>query len=166
MLKSAFHSRAFSATCELPLRRVMGSFFIFRYICSKNIIGSAQPLSTLKSVPKYIWKRHFNAHRRTSKKDARKLSILPGVLFCRIVSNGPEYRHDLIYVTSCLYYAARAPPRKSEPVSKHIQIFGGYTMPKSIFMENSCKNFSYVFSARTLYCLPLEAESNGRVVRA
>jgi len=32
--------------------------------------------------------------------------------------------------------------------------------------RNFCKNFSYVFSARTLYRLPWEAESNGRAVGA
>ena len=47
----------------------------------------------------------------------------------------------------------------------HFQIFGGQIMPKSSSYENSPKNFSYVFPARTLYRLPLEAESNGRAVR-
>ena len=60
-----------------------------------------------------------------STKDARKLNILPGVLFCRIVSNGSKYRHDLVCATPQLCYAARAPPRKSEFVSNHIRIFGG-----------------------------------------
>lgn len=48
----------------------------------------------------------------------------------------------------------------------HIQIFGGYRMPQSYSYENFRKNFSYVFPARTLYQLRLEAESNGRAVRA
>ena len=48
----------------------------------------------------------------------------------------------------------------------HIQIFGGYKMPQSYSYENFRKNFSYVFPARTLYQLRLEAESNGRAVRA
>lgn len=39
-------------------------------------------------------------------------------------------------------------------------------MPKAILLKYFRKNFSYVFPARTLYRLPLEAESNGRAVRA
>ncbi len=39
-------------------------------------------------------------------------------------------------------------------------------MPQSYSYENFRKNFSYVFPARTLYQLRLEAESNGRAVRA
>lgn len=164
MTKSVFHGRTFCTACELPLRSIMGVFFEVHLF--KKIISSVQPFSTSKSALKYIWKRRFNTHRQTNTKDARKLTILPGILFCRIVSNGSEHRHDLIYVTFCLYEAARAPPRKSESVSNPIQIFGGYTMPKSIFTENPYKNFPYVFSARTLYCLSLEAESNGKAVRA
>ena len=39
-------------------------------------------------------------------------------------------------------------------------------MGKAVLHRNSYNYFSYVFSARTLYPLPLEAESNGRAVRA
>ena len=70
-----------------------------------------------------------------STKDARKLNILPGVLFCRIVSNWPEYPHDLICATPRLCYATRAPPRKSESVSSHIQIFGGDKMDNTKLHE-------------------------------
>ena len=42
----------------------------------------------------------------------------------------------------------------------------GLHMPQSYSYENFRKNFSYVFPARTLYQLRLEAESNGRAVRA
>ena len=38
-------------------------------------------------------------------------------------------------------------------------------MTKASFCEKTCNNFSYVFLARTLYQLRLEAESNGRAVR-
>lgn len=70
------------------------------------------------------------------------------------------------YGGSCYLALARAPPRKSEPDSKHVQIFGGNLMVKTSLRKNSCKNFSYVFPARTLYQLRWEAESNGRAVRA
>ncbi len=39
-------------------------------------------------------------------------------------------------------------------------------MTKHGFYEKTLKKFPYVFSARTLYQLRLEAESNGRAVRA
>jgi len=39
-------------------------------------------------------------------------------------------------------------------------------MLKFFFPEKICNIFSYVFPARTLYQLRLEAESNGRAVRA
>lgn len=39
-------------------------------------------------------------------------------------------------------------------------------MVKTSFCEKTCNYFSYVFPARTLYQLRLEAESNGRAVRA
>lgn len=38
-------------------------------------------------------------------------------------------------------------------------------MAKIFIWEKSCNYFSYVFPARTLYQLRLEAESNGRAVR-
>ena len=42
------------------------------------------------------------------------------------------------------------------------------TFPEQLFLsrEKNCNYFSYVFPARTLYQLRLEAESNGRAVRA
>ena len=39
-------------------------------------------------------------------------------------------------------------------------------MLKSFYPEKNSNYFSYVFPARTLYQLRLEAESNGRAVRA
>lgn len=46
------------------------------------------------------------------------------------------------------------------------QIFGGRAMANIFVCEKNCNYFSYVFPARTLYQLRLEAESNGRAVRA
>ena len=60
----------------------------------------------------------------------------------------------------------RSPPRKSELKPDLIQIFGGCTMPKFSLCKKSRNKFSYVFPARTLYQIRLEAESNGRAVRA
>ena len=142
----------------------MGVFF--EVYLFKKIIGFVQPFSTLKSARKHIWKRRFNTHRRSSTRDARKLSILPGVLFCQIVSNRPECRHNLIYASPCLCYATRAPPRKSESVSSHIQIFGGGKMNKTNLHEICVKKFSYVAWALPRYHVSLTPESDGKGVSA
>lgn len=55
------------------------------------------------------------------------------------------------------------------PLKVEIQLtltFWGIIMSKIGILKNFCKNFPYVFSVRTLYSLSLEAESNGRAVRA
>lgn len=47
----------------------------------------------------------------------------------------------------------------------NIRIFECHTTSKSNVYKKTSNNFSYVFSARTLYQLRLEVESNGRAVR-
>ena len=112
----------------------------------------------------YIWKRHYNTHGQVSTKDARKVSILSGVLCCQIMLDDLEYQNALTCVTPRLCYNARAPPQKSEPRPTHIQIFGEKAMAKIKSCKNFCKKIFYVFSARTLYQLRLG--SKGRAVRA
>ena len=59
----------------------------------------------------------------------------------------------------------RGPPSKNLKTSQ-FQIFGERVLSKIEVLKKFRKNFSYVFPERTLYSLPLEAESNGRAVRA
>ena len=50
--------------------------------------------------------------------------------------------------------------------TSQFQILGEMVLSKIKVLKKFRKNFSYVFPERTLYSLPLEAESNGRAVRA
>ena len=59
----------------------------------------------------------------------------------------------------------RGPTSKNLKTSQ-FQILGERVLSKIEVLKKFRKNFSYVFPERTLYSLPLEAESNGRAVRA
>lgn len=72
----------------------------------------------------------------------------------------------MIYATPRLCDAARAPPRKSESVFSHIQIFGGDKMDKTKLHEIYVKNFSYVARALPRCDVSLTPESDGKGVSA
>ena len=144
----------------------MGGFFILRYIFSKKVTAYAPPFPAQKSVLKYILKRHFNAHRQASRKDARKLSKLPGVFFRRIMSNSRERcYHELIYAISCQWYAARAPPLGNLN-NFNFQIFGGKRMNNSSIHKNFSKNFFNLESPPQGYPLRCFVRSSRKGVSA
>lgn len=63
-------------------------------------------------------------------------------------------------------YSCRAPPRKSESMSSHIQIFGGDKMDNTKLHEIYIKKFSYVAWALPRYHVSLTPESDGKGVNA
>lgn len=138
MIKSAFRSRASHAACELLMQGVSWAAFLYRGIFSQKITILPQWIHTPKSVLWYPSKQHFSSHRPAKHQSASKLIKLPGASFCRILSRNGRW-YDLPSSAYHQYFAARAPPRKSDLMPHHIQIFGGQVMRKTSYRDIQIK---------------------------
>lgn len=120
---------------------------------------------TTISALQYVLNPHFSSHKQTSNQSARKLHKLPGAPFCRFLSKS-GYWADLSCSMPHRWFNAHAPPRKSESVSSHIQIFGGNKMDKTKLHEICVKKFFYVARGLPRYHVSLTSESDGKGVSA
>lgn len=138
----------------------MGGCSILRHIFSISPIGFPRWFFALRSALLNISKRPFSSHKQVDNQSARKFSKLPGASFCRNLSKSWRWYDPFSTVHQ---QQPRAPPRKSEPMSYHIQIFGGQVMNKASCHDIQIKIFATTTLAVvvTLYHRPQSTMERG-----